>query len=79
MQEEALVLLSRNSWVGPVLKAAMEPVGDVRDSFPLHPDDRPPGFDEFKQKRKRIPRPERSSEDTDGKHPDPDHQIDEYA
>jgi hypothetical protein len=79
MQEPALVLLSRSSCAAPFLEAGMEPVGGIYDSIPLHPDDRHPGFDEFKQKKKRIPRPEEHSEGSDGKHPDPDHQVDDYA
>lgn len=79
MQEPALMLLSQSRRIGPVLDAATEPVGGIYDSIPLHPEDRRPGFDDFKQKRKRVPRPEQPAEGTDGKHPDSDHQIDEYA
>ena len=61
------------------LFAAIDPVGSLDHSFPIHPDDKHPGSDEFKQKNKRKPRPEPHPEEGEGKHQDPDYQIDEYA
>jgi hypothetical protein len=60
-------------------QAAMEPVGGVNSSVPLHPDDHPPDYDEHKRKRERKPQRDNSSGDAANKPPDPDHQIDEYA
>ena len=62
-----------------ILGAGADPVGGVHDSIPLHPEDKHPGFDEFKQKKKRTPHPSHPSEPTEGTHPDSGHQIDEYA
>jgi hypothetical protein len=58
---------------------ATDSIGTVSDSVPVHPEDKHPSFDDFKQKIKRKPHSEPSSEESDGKHPDSDHQIDEYA
>ncbi|GAO35716.1 hypothetical protein SCT_1107 [Sulfuricella sp. T08] len=54
-------------------------IGTVNDSVPVHPEDRHPSSDDFKQKNKRKPHSEQPPQNPDGKHPDPDHQIDEYA
>lgn len=58
---------------------ATEPVGGVNDSIPVHPDERHPDFDDFKQKNKRKPSSDLPSEQSDRRRPDADHQIDEYA
>lgn len=77
--QSVMILSSLGSGLQPMQMAGAEPVGSVHDSIPLHPEDRHPGFDEFKQKKKPIPHPHQPSERPDGKHPDADHQIDEYA
>lgn len=59
--------------------AATDSIGTVSDSVPVHPEDKHPSFDEFKQKNKRKPRSDQSPEEPDRHQPDPDHQIDEYA
>jgi len=60
-------------------RVATDSIGTVSDSVPVHPEDKHPSLDDFKQKNKRKPHSEQSPEEPDGKHPDPDHQIDEYA
>lgn len=59
--------------------AATEPIGGVSDSFPVHPEDKHPTFDQHKQTNRRKPTPDKPSENPNKKHPDSDHQIDEYA
>lgn len=59
--------------------AATDSIGIVSDPVPVHPEDKHPSFDDFKQKNKRKPRSEPPPEKPDGKHPDSDHWIDEYA
>lgn len=59
--------------------AATDSIGTVSDSVPVHPEDKHPSFDDFKQKNKRKSPSAQSPAETEGKHPDPDHQIDEYA
>jgi len=59
--------------------AATDSIGTVSDSVPVHPEDKHPSFDDFKQKSRRKPHLESFPEESDGKHPDSDHQIDEYA
>ncbi|MHB1292066.1 MAG: hypothetical protein ACYCY5_07725 [Sulfuricella sp.] len=66
----------------PVLLAHLaspDSIGRVSDPVPVHPEDKHSPFDEFKHKNKRKPRSEQPPEEPDGKHPDPDQQIDEYA
>lgn len=58
---------------------ATDSIGTVSDSVPVHPEDKHPSFDDFKKKNKHKPHPEQTLEEPDGKHPDSDHQIDEYA
>jgi hypothetical protein len=60
-------------------QAATEPVGGVNGFIPLHPDDRPPDFNEHKRKKERKPPRDNPGGDTDNKPPDPEHQIDEFA
>ena len=76
--QPALFFFSINSEIQPIFVAGTDPVGGVHDSVPLHPKNKHPGADEFKQK-KRTPHPNQPSEHTDGTPPDPDHQIDDYA
>ena len=59
--------------------AATDSIGIVSDSVPVHPEDKHPSFDDFKQKNKRKPHSEPPPEKPDGKHPDQDSRIDEYA
>lgn len=59
--------------------AATDSIGTVSDSVPVHPEDKHPSFDDFKQKSKRKPHSEQPPDGSDDKHPDSDHQIDEYA
>jgi len=59
--------------------SANDPIGGVRDSVPVHPDDKHPGFGDFKRQKKREPVHDKSSDNPNGKPPDSDHQIDEYA
>ncbi|MHB1620391.1 MAG: hypothetical protein ACYCTY_10510 [Sulfuricella sp.] len=66
-------IVTQPDWV------ATDSIGRVSDPVPVHPEDKHSSFDEFKHKNKRKPRSEQSPEETDGKHPDSDHQIDEYA
>jgi len=66
-------IVSLSYWAGT------DSIGIVSDSVPVHPEHKHPSFDDFKQKNKRKPHSEESSEEPDGKHPDSDHQIDEYA
>jgi hypothetical protein len=58
---------------------APDSIGIVSDSVPVHPDDKHPSFDDFRKKNSRKPVPDKPSENSNGKHPDSDHQIDEYA
>ena len=58
---------------------ATDSIGTVSDSVPVHPEDKHPSFDDFKQKSRRKPRSDQSPEEPDRHHPDSDHQIDEYA
>lgn len=58
---------------------ATDSIGTVSDSVPVHPEGKHPSFDDFKQKNKRKPHSDQSPAETESKHPDPDHQIDEYA
>lgn len=58
---------------------ATDSIGTVGDSVPVHPEDKHPSFDDFKKKNKRKPPSDTSPEESQVKHPDPDHQIDEYA
>lgn len=66
-------IVTQPDWV------ATDSIGTVTDSVPVHPEDRHPSFDDFKQKNKRQPHSESPPEEPDGKHPDSDHQVDEYA
>ena len=59
--------------------AATDSIGVVSDSVPVHPEDKHPSFDDFKQKNKRKPHSDSLPEKPDGKQPDSDHRIDEYA
>jgi hypothetical protein len=58
---------------------ASDSIGTVRDPVAVHHEDKHPSFDEFKQKNKRKPHSDQPPDEPDGKHPDSDHQIDEYA
>lgn len=76
MQHQSL-LAERHLKSRPNL-AAPDSIGIVTDSVPVHPEDKHPSFDEFKQKNKHK-HPPPGPEEPDIKPPDPDHQIDEYA
>lgn len=58
---------------------ATDSIGTVSDPVPVHPENKHPSFDDFKQKSRRKPHSEPSPEEPDRHQPDPDHQIDEYA
>lgn len=79
MQQHQSLLAESHQLVPQPYWAATDSIGTVSDSVPVHPEDKHPSFDDFKQKNKRKPHSEQSPEEPDGKHPDPDHQIDEYA
>lgn len=79
MQQHQSLLAQQYQIIPQPYLAATDSIGIVSDPVPVHPEDKHPSFDEFKQKNKRKPRPEQSPEEPDGKHPDSDHQIDEYA
>ena len=79
MQQVYVSLAGQHPPAIPPSLIATDPVGGVGDSVPVHPDDKRPGSDEFKQKKRRNLPPSQPSVPPDGKHPDPDHQIDEYA
>lgn len=79
MQRHQSLLAEPHQVATQAYLAATDSIGTVSDSVPVHPEDKHPSFDDFKQKNKRKPRPDKSSEEPDGKHQDPDHQIDEYA
>ena len=79
MQQHHLCLQSHIRVFPQPYWVATDSIGTVSDPVPVHPEDKHPSFDEFKQKNKRKPHPEQSPEESNGKHPDPDHQIDEYA
>jgi hypothetical protein len=79
MQHHQALLAGLHQIVAQPYLAATDSIGTVSDSVPVHPEDKHPSFDEFKQNNKRKPRSEQPSEESDGKHPDSDHQIDEYA
>ena len=66
-------------FTGAAHLAANDPIGGVRDSVPVHPDDKHPGFGDFKRQKKREPIHDKSSDNPSGKPPGSDHQIDEYA
>jgi hypothetical protein len=72
-------LLARPHQIVPPCFGATDSIGTVNDSVPVHPEDRHPSFDDFKQKRKPKPSAEQPPEKTDNKPTDTDHQIDEYA
>lgn len=59
--------------------AATDTIDHVSDSVPVHPEDKHSSLDDFKHKSKRKPRPQTHPEKHEGKHPDSDHQVDEYA
>lgn len=59
--------------------AATDSIGIVSDSVPVHPEDKHPSFEDFKQKNKHKPHSGPSLEEFGIKHPDSDHEIDEYA
>lgn len=75
----ALTLIPPGGEILTNLNAGADPIGGIHDSIPLHPEDKHPDFEEFKQKKKRIPAPNKSPEHTNGYHRDSDHQIDDYA
>jgi hypothetical protein len=79
MQHHQSLLAERHSLVAPPNLVATDSIGIVSDPVPVHPEDKRPSFDDFKQKNKRKPRSESPPEEPEGKRPDPDHQIDEYA
>lgn len=79
MQHRQSLLAEPHQTVIRPYLAATDSIGIVSDSVPVHPEDKHPSFDDFKQKNKRKPRSEPPPEKPDGKHPDQDHQIDEYA
>lgn len=80
MQQHQTLLVEPHQIVPQPYLAATDSIGIVSDSVPVHPDDRHPSLDDFKQKNKRKPRSEQPPEKPEGKqHPDSDHQIDEYA
>jgi hypothetical protein len=79
MQQHQSLLAEPHQAVPRSYWVATDSIGTVSDSVPVHPEDKHPSFDDFKQKNKRKPHSEKSPEESDGKHPDPDHQIDEYA
>lgn len=79
MQQPQSLLAESHQIVPQPHWVATDSIGTVSDSVPVHPEDKHPSFDDFKQKNKRKPHSEQPSEEPDGKHPDPDHQIDEYA
>lgn len=77
-QHQSLLAEPHQIAIQPYL-AATGSIGIVSDPVPVHPEDKHPSFDDFKQKNKRKPHSESPPEVPDGKHPDSDHQIDEYA
>lgn len=76
--QPALPFFLHSSGIQPILATGTDPVGSVHDPVPLHPENKHPGSGEFKQK-KRTPHPSQPSEHPGDTHPDPDHQIDDYA
>lgn len=79
MQQNQAPIVDFSPFSNAAHLAANDPVGGVRDSVPVHPDDKHPGFGDFKRQKKREPRRDTPSDNPNGKPPDPDHQIDEYA
>ncbi len=79
MQHRQSLLAEPHQMVAQPYLAATDSIGIVSDPVPVHPENKHPSFDDFKQKNKRKPRSEQPSEKPNGKHPDQDHQIDEYA
>ncbi|HUX63632.1 hypothetical protein [Sulfuricella sp.] len=79
MQHYQSLLAEPHQMVVHPYLVATDSIGIVSDTVPVHPEGKHPSFDDFKQKNKRKPRLEDSPDKPDGKHPDPDHQIDEYA
>jgi len=79
MQQHQSLFAEPHQIIPPPFWAAPDSIGIVSDSVPVHPEDKHPSFDEFKQKNKRKPHPEPLPVEPNGKHPDSDHQIDEYA
>jgi hypothetical protein len=79
MQQHQSLLAEPHQIVPQSYWVATDSIGTVSDSVPVHPEDKHPSFDDFKQKNKRKPHSEQSPEESVGRHPDPDHQIDEYA
>lgn len=79
MQHHQSLLAEPHQIVTQPYSAATDSIGRVSDPVPVHPEDKHSPFDEFKHKNKRKPRSEQPPEEPDGKHPDPDQQIDEYA
>lgn len=79
MQQYQAPIVDFSPFANAARLAANDPVGRVRDSVPVHPDDRHPGFGDFKRQKKREPVRDKSSDHPGGKPPDSDHQIDEYA
>lgn len=79
MQHHKSLLAEPHQAVPRSFLAAIDSIGTVSDSVPVHPEDKHPTFDDFKQNDKRKPRSEQPPEKSDNKHPDSDNQIDEYA
>jgi len=77
-QHQSLVAESHQIVLQPYW-VATDSIGIVSDSVPVHPEDKHPSLDDFKQKNKRKPHSVQPPEESDVRHPDPDHQIDEYA
>lgn len=74
IQSEASPLL-----ISPVIFAETDAIRTVGDSVPVHPEHKQPSFEDFKPPKKRKPNSGGTTEDSGSKHPDSDHQIDEYA
>lgn len=79
MQQYQAPFVNCTPFANPARLAANDPIGGVGDSVPVHPDDKHPGFGDFKRQKKREPIPDKSSDNPSGKQPDSGHQIDEYA
>jgi len=79
MQHQQSLFAEPRQTLPPPYWAATDSIGVVIDSVPVHPEDKHPSFDDFKQKNKRKPHSEPLPVEPNGKHPDSDHQIDEYA
>lgn len=79
MQQNQAPFVNFPPFASAALLAANDLIGGVRDSVPVHPDDKHPGFGDFKRQKKREPHRDKTSDNPNGKPPDSGHQIDEYA